>query len=136
MDPPCGHAEAIAHRTVPVHFASDQQALATIRCHLACAPIFGVVKTKHSCLPPKGKPEFHAEWLRDEPCDATTTCLGNPGVWCQLLPGDGEHEIRGLLPHSLRRRLRKWLRVISRSLFRAGHALVFLVSLAHTRGTL
>src|ERR1035437_7730875 len=35
---------------------------------------------------PKGKPGFHAEWLRDEPCDATTTCLGKPGVWCQLSP--------------------------------------------------
>jgi hypothetical protein len=34
----------------------------------------------------KGKPEFHAEWLRDEPCDATTTCPRKTGVWCQLLP--------------------------------------------------
>jgi hypothetical protein len=43
-----------------------------------------MIHIKHSSLPPKGKPEFHAEWLRDGPCDATTTCLGNPGVWCQL----------------------------------------------------
>jgi hypothetical protein len=73
-----------------------------VQCESACAGIFPMVQTNHSCLPPKGKPEFHAEWLRDEPCDATTTCLGKPGVWCQLLPGDGEHEIRGQLSHSLR----------------------------------
>jgi hypothetical protein len=36
----------------------------------------------------KGKPGFHAEWLRDGPCDATTTCLGKPGVWCQLSLAD------------------------------------------------
>ena len=40
--------------------------------------------------------EFHAEWLRDEPCDATATGLGSyiPVAWCQLSPGNGEHEIR------------------------------------------
>jgi hypothetical protein len=59
-----------------------------------------VLQQNHSSLPPKGKPEFHAEWLRDEPCDATTTCPRKTGVWCQLLPGNGEHEIRGLLQHS------------------------------------
>jgi hypothetical protein len=39
---------------------------------------------------------FHAEWLRDEPYEATTT--GSKAIsidWCQLSPGDGEHEIRG-----------------------------------------
>ena len=41
-------------------------------------------------------PEFHAEWLRDEPCDATATDPGSyiPGDWCQLSPGNGEHGIR------------------------------------------
>jgi hypothetical protein len=40
--------------------------------------------------------EFHAEWLRDEPDDATATGLGSyiAVAWCQLSPGDGEHEIR------------------------------------------
>src|SRR5580700_3258454 len=45
----------------------------------------------------KSEPEFHAEWLRDGPCDATTTGLSNSGHRCQLsltLSG-GEHEIRG-----------------------------------------
>jgi hypothetical protein len=43
-----------------------------------------------------GRPEFHAEWLRDEPCDATATDPGSyiPGAWCQLSPGNGEHGIR------------------------------------------
>ena len=42
------------------------------------------------------RPEFHAEWLRDEPCDATATDPGSyiPGAWCQLSPGNGEHGIR------------------------------------------
>lgn len=40
--------------------------------------------------------EFHAEWLRDEPCDATATGSRSYIViaWCQLSPGNGEHEIR------------------------------------------
>jgi hypothetical protein len=40
--------------------------------------------------------EFHAEWLRDEPDDATATGLGSyiAVAWCQLSPGDGEHEIK------------------------------------------
>jgi hypothetical protein len=79
-----------------------------VGCMTACAGIASMVKTKHSRLPPKGNLGFHAEWLRDEPCDATTTCLGKPGVWCQLLPGDGEHEIRGSLQHSLQRRLARY----------------------------
>src|SRR5262249_33674756 len=39
---------------------------------------------------------FHAEWLRDEPWEATTTGPGSyiPVVRCQLSPGNGEHEIR------------------------------------------
>ena len=43
-----------------------------------------------------GKPEFHAEWLRDEPCDATATGSRSyiPTARCQLPPGNGEHEIR------------------------------------------
>src|ERR1017187_1677813 len=41
-------------------------------------------------------PEFHAEWLRDEPYDATATDPRSyiPGVWCQLSPGNREHGIR------------------------------------------
>jgi hypothetical protein len=43
-----------------------------------------------------GRPEFHAEWLRDEPCDATATGSRSyiPTARCQLPPGNGEHEIR------------------------------------------
>jgi hypothetical protein len=37
-----------------------------------------------SCLLHKSEPEFHAEWLRDGPCDATTTGLSNSGHRCQL----------------------------------------------------
>jgi hypothetical protein len=42
------------------------------------------------------EPEFHAEWLRDEPYDATATDPGSyiPDDWCQLSPGNGEHGIR------------------------------------------
>jgi hypothetical protein len=43
------------------------------------------------------KPEFHEEWLRDEPCDATTTGRSNFGSRCQLSPGNGGHEIRKML---------------------------------------
>ena len=50
----------------------------------ACAAPQPVVEVDYSSLPPKGRPEFHAEWLRDGPCDATTTCPGKPGAWCQL----------------------------------------------------
>jgi hypothetical protein len=44
----------------------------------------------------KAGPEFHAEWLRDEPYDATATDPGSyiPGAWCQLSPGNREHGIR------------------------------------------
>src|SRR5271165_6513499 len=91
--------------------------LRSIRCMLSCTALKAVIQEKHSSLPPKGRPEFHAEWLRDEPCDATTTCPRKTGVWCQLLPGNGEHEIRGSLPHSWQKRLALVLRVISRSLF-------------------
>ena len=59
--------------------------LRAIRCVRACVDPASVIKTEHSVLPPKGKPEFHAEWLRDKPCDATTTCPRKTGVWCQLL---------------------------------------------------
>jgi hypothetical protein len=49
-------------------------------------------------LPPhfRSGPEFHAEWLRDEPCDATATGSGSYILTarCQLPPGNGEHEIR------------------------------------------
>jgi len=43
-----------------------------------------------------GAAGFHAEWLRDEPSDATATGSGSsiPTVRCQLSPGNREHEIR------------------------------------------
>ena len=94
-----------------------QMGLRPIRCSASCALPLPVIQTKHSSLPPKGKPEFHAEWLRDEPCDATTTCPRKTGVWCQLLPGDGEHEIRGSLQHSWPKRLARYFESYSRSLF-------------------
>ena len=37
------------------------------------------VAPRYSSLP-QGEPEFHAEWLRDEPCDATTTGPRKTGV--------------------------------------------------------
>src|SRR3569833_3207360 len=68
----------------PVRNSPIQMDLAPDCCNVTCTVADPVIKTSHSCLPPKGKPGFHAEWLRDGPCDATTTCLGKPGVWCQL----------------------------------------------------
>jgi hypothetical protein len=56
-----------------------------------------VLQHKHSSLLLVSEPEFHAEWLRDGPCDATTTGSSNLRHRCQLsltLSG-GEHEIRG-----------------------------------------
>jgi hypothetical protein len=38
----------------------------------SCSGIRDVLKVNYSSLL-SGKFEFHAEWLRDEPCDATTT---------------------------------------------------------------
>src|SRR6185437_3773609 len=37
-----------------------------------CSPMVTVLLLSHSSLRPR-RFEFHAEWLRDEPCDATTT---------------------------------------------------------------
>ena len=71
-------------RRVDPSFITVNCSQRTVRCYAYCAAISAVIQTNHSSLPPKGKPEFHAEWLRDGPCDATTTCLGKPGVWCQL----------------------------------------------------
>jgi hypothetical protein len=51
-----------------------------------CDPDWAVLEIKYSSLLLVSGPEFHEEWLRDGPCDATTTCLGKPGVWCQLSP--------------------------------------------------
>jgi hypothetical protein len=58
------------------------------RCSLDCGlrSDFHCDKTRTFKFAFTGKPEFHAEWLRDEPCDATTTCPRKTGVWCQLLP--------------------------------------------------
>src|SRR5579884_480083 len=50
----------------------------------ACILPAPVVQTNHSSLLLVGEPEFHAEWLRDGPCDATTTGLSNSGQRCQL----------------------------------------------------
>ena len=63
--------------------------------YLALPP--ALIQTKHSSLLLVSEPEFHAEWLRDGPCDATTTGSSNLRHRCQLsltLSG-GEHEIRG-----------------------------------------
>jgi hypothetical protein len=94
--------------SVPLRNSSIQTNSDPIQCNVTCTAVSGVIQTKHSSLPPKGKPGFHAEWLRDGPCDATTTCLGKPGVWCQLsLAGKGgEHEIRGRQAFIARRLLR------------------------------
>src|SRR5580658_7187130 len=108
--------------------------LDTVRCIPACARISTVIKPNHSSLPPKGKPEFHAEWLRDEPCDATTTCPRKTGVWCQLLPGDGEHEIRGSLQHLLPKRLARYFESNHVRSFLSRSLLVDLQSLASLRG--
>src|ERR1700722_18489115 len=51
-----------------------------------CSPWATVLEIEYSSLLLVSEPEFHEEWLRDGPCDATTTCLGKPGVWCQLSP--------------------------------------------------
>src|ERR1700722_9997645 len=56
-----------------------------------------VLQLKYSSLLLVSEPEFHEEWLRDGPCDATTTGSSNLRQRCQLslaLSG-GEHEIRG-----------------------------------------
>ena len=59
--------------------------LRAVHCKRACVDPIPVIKTKHSVLPPKGKPEFHAEWLRDKPCDATTTCPPKNGSMVSTL---------------------------------------------------
>jgi hypothetical protein len=55
-----------------------------------------IVGTSSAFNQMKTEPEFHAEWLRDEPYDATATDPGSyiPGAWCQLSPGNREHGIR------------------------------------------
>ena len=62
-----------------------------------CIQIAPVISNEYSSLLLKSEPEFHAEWLRDGPCDATTTGSSNLRHRCQLsltLSG-GVHEIRG-----------------------------------------
>jgi hypothetical protein len=60
------------------------------------ATFCNIVGTSSFFIQLRGGPEFHAEWLRDEPCDATATDPGSyiPGAWCQLSPGNREHGIR------------------------------------------
>jgi hypothetical protein len=54
-------------------------------CRGSCALRVPVVsKNQFKFAPLKSEPEFHAEWLRDGPCDATTTGLSNSGHRCQL----------------------------------------------------
>ncbi len=59
-------------------------------------PFCTIVGTSSVFNQMKAGPEFHAEWLRDEPYDATATDPGSyiPGAWCQLSPGNREHGIR------------------------------------------
>src|SRR5438105_4855243 len=48
------------------------------------------------CVCSLSKPEFHAEWLRDGPCDATTTGLElSSSRPVSTLTRLGDHEIRG-----------------------------------------
>ncbi len=67
---------------------------------LASIPASVVSHSYSSCLLLWSEPGFHEEWLRDGPCDATTTGRSNSGHRCQLSPEglepDGEHEIRGV----------------------------------------
>jgi len=44
---------------------------------------------KYSSLLLVSGPEFHEEWLRDGPCDATTTGLSNSGSGVNSLPMRG-----------------------------------------------
>ena len=44
-----------------------------------------VISNEYSSLLLKSEPEFHEEWLRDGPCDATTTGLSNSGVTVSTL---------------------------------------------------
>src|ERR1019366_833031 len=81
-----------------------------------CARIPPVIQPGHSSLPPQGKPGFHAEWLRDGPCDATTTCLGKPGVWCQLSLASAGNMRFGVASALFADAARTIFRVISRSL--------------------
>jgi hypothetical protein len=45
-----------------------------------------VLMLEHSSLLLVSGPEFHEEWLRDGPCDATTTGLSNSGSGVNSLP--------------------------------------------------
>src|SRR6185437_3035329 len=61
----------------PVHASRrimvDTTFAADIHCSsVTCGRMVTVLLLSHSSLRPR-RFEFHAEWLRDEPCDATTT---------------------------------------------------------------
>src|SRR5271155_5445403 len=82
-DPPQARVIAFfTNVTNQMHFRLD---LLAHRATLA-VPQGTVLEIRYSSLLLVSEPEFHEEWLRDGPCDATTTCLGKPGVWCQLSP--------------------------------------------------
>jgi hypothetical protein len=96
-----------------------------------CARIPPVIQPNHSSLPPQGKPGFHAEWLRDGPCDATTTCLGKPGVWCQLsLASAGNMRFGGRFSTLSRGASHGFSSPITFALNRAGHAPAYPLSLS------
>jgi|ERR1019366_2626562 hypothetical protein len=98
-----------------------------------CARIPPVIQPGHSSLPPQGKPGFHAEWLRDGPCDATTTCLGKPGVWCQLsLASAGNMRFGGRFSTLSRGASHGFSSPITFALNRAGHAPAYPLSLSQT----
>ena len=98
--------------------------------------IFQCVTTKTFKPVLLNRPEFHAEWLRDEPSDATTTCPRKTGVWCQLLLATARNMRFGGRFSTLCLAARTVFRVnftfalLSQSLARSFRALVYL------RGTL
>src|SRR6202049_2673697 len=83
----------------PVKFRQARHAQAQpqpSRREFPLAALTGVSSHRGNKSTLRSGPEFHAEWLRDEPYDATATDPGSyiPGAWCQLSPGNREHGIR------------------------------------------
>jgi len=90
---PCQNGAAATGRKLLLHQPADFPG----RCSRCCIEFLSVISKDYSSLLLKSEPEFHAEWLRDGPCDATTTGPSNSGHRCQLSPAvtSGVHEIRG-----------------------------------------